>query len=131
MIGNLPCASSDGWILMPWIDAARTRGPGSPLIPVTLAESVRTKSSGWFSMSAHWMPIASMRTAGTTGHLKPSPVAEPTPRKTPKPGFALNVPSPRNAKLRASPASSSEPILTFAPTGLERDQLLVVAPRRC
>ena len=122
MIGNLPCASSDGLILTPSIEPENSR-PGIPLIPVTLADSVRTKSSGWFSMSSHWMPIASIRIGRNDGHVKASPVAEPTPRKTPKPVFALNVPSPRKAKLRASPPSSSEPILTFAPTD-ERDELL-------
>jgi hypothetical protein len=67
-------------------------------------------------MSAHSIPIASIRIGRKLGHWKLSPVAEPTLRKTPKPGFVLNVPSPRNAKFRASPLSSTEPIFTFAPT---------------
>ena len=44
------------------------------------------------------------------------PLAEPTLRNTPKPFFVLKVPSPRNAKFRASPVTSIGPILTFAPT---------------
>ena len=60
---------------------------------------------------------------------KPSPVAEPTPRKTPKPLFALNVPSPRNAKLRASPEISTGPIFTFAPTDWnETSSCVALAP---
>ena len=34
----------------------------------------------------------------------------------PKPAFGTKVPSPRNAKLRPSPPSTSEPIVTSAPT---------------
>ena len=67
---------------------------------------------------AHSIPIASIRTGSQDGHLKLSPVAEPTERKMPKPASVLNVPLPRNAKLRASPASSRPPIATLAPTGM-------------
>ena len=82
-------------------------------------------------MSAHWMPIASILIGRNDGHLNESPVAPPTPRKTPKPFLVLNEPSPRKAKLRASPESSSEPILTFAPTDAEGDELLRSRSRRC
>ncbi len=115
MIGNWPWASSAGAIRMPCTDPENSR-PERPLIPVTLAESTRTKLPGSFSMSSHWMPIESIRTGRNAGHLKLSPVAAPTPRKTPKPGRASKVPSPRNAKLRASPLSSRVPIRMTAPT---------------
>ena len=115
MIGNLPCGSSDGWILMPSIEPENV-SPPMPLIPVTLAERVRTKSSGWLSMSAHSIPIASIRTPRNDGIPKPSPVAEPTPRKTPKPGLVLNVPSPSEREVARLAAQLEAPILTFAPT---------------
>ena len=115
MIGNSPRARSAGAILMPWIDPLKVR-PARPLISVTLAESVRTKSSGWFSTSSHWMPMASMRTGRNEGHLNESPVADPMPRTTPKPVLALNPPSPVIAKLRPSPVRLSPATVTRAPT---------------
>ena len=72
---------------MPWIEPENSR-PAMPLMPVTLAERTSTKSSGWFWMSAHSMPIESIRTGRKEGHLKLSPVAPPTDRKTPKPRVA-------------------------------------------
>jgi hypothetical protein len=114
MIGNLPSSRSEGWIRMPCTEPENSSAP-RPWMPVTLADRIRTKSPGCFSMSSHWMPIASMRIGRNEGHLKLSPVAEPTLRKTPKPGLVLNVPSPRKAKLRASPAISRPPIFTVAP----------------
>ncbi len=116
MIGNLPSSSSDGWMRMPCDRAGDLADPSRPWMPVTLAERMSTKSSGALSTSSHWMPIASMRTGRKVGHLNESPVAEPTERKTPNPGSALKEPSPRIAKLRPSPPSTSEPIVTFAPT---------------
>ncbi len=50
-------------------------------MPVTLAESTSTKSSGLFSGSlpvGHSTPIESIRTGRNAGHLNESPVAEPT-----------------------------------------------------
>ena len=89
--------------------------PFSPLSSVTASDRVRMKSSGWFWMSAHSMPMALMWTGSHSGHLKLLPVAELMVRKIPKPGFVLKLPSPRKAKLRASPPSSNEPIFTRAP----------------
>ena len=99
---------------MPWIAPVICR-PCSPWMPVTLAERMRTKSPGRFSTSSHWMPMASMRTGRNAGHLNESPVADPTERKMPNPGSALKEPSPVIAKLRPSPATTNEPIVTFAP----------------
>ena len=67
-------------------------------------------------MSRHWMPIELILIGSQVGHLNASPSAPPTLRKTPKPGLALKEPSPRKAKLRASPPITSEPIFTSAPT---------------
>jgi hypothetical protein len=67
-------------------------------------------------MSRQVMPISVILIGSQAGHLKLAPVAEPTLMKTPKPGFVTKVPSPRNAKLRPSPPSTSEPIVTSAPT---------------
>ncbi len=114
MIGNLPWANRAGAILTPWIDPLNS-SPDMPLIPVTVADSVRTKSSGAFWMSTHWMPSASMRTGRNDGHWNESPVADPTERNTPKPCSASKVPSPRIAKLRPSPPMTSAPMVTFAP----------------
>ncbi|HEY2841573.1 MAG TPA: DoxX family protein, partial [Pirellulales bacterium] len=52
-------------------------------------------------------PIASILIGRNFGHWNASPVAEPTPTKTPKPFLALNCPLPSKAKLRASPVSCS------------------------
>ena len=84
MIGNSPCASSEGWIRTPSIEPENCR-PEIPLMPVTLAESTRTKSSGWFCTSAHSTPMESIRTGMKAGHLNDAPVALPTERKIPKP----------------------------------------------
>ena len=84
MIGNLPCASSDGWMRTPWMEPLNS-SPSRPWMAVTDADSVRTKSPGVFSMSAHWMPISSILTGRNDGHLNESPVAEPIDRNTPKP----------------------------------------------
>ena len=128
MIGNSPRASSAGAILMPWIEPLKV-SPARPLISVTLAERVRTKSSGWFSTSSHWMPMASMRTGRNSGHAKDEPVADPTAMKTPNPVLALNLPSPVTAKLRPSPVRLSGPTVTLAPTDGEGDHLLRRAGR--
>src|SRR6266851_1609442 len=40
MIGNLPCASSEGWMRRPWMAPENSRFP-RPLIPVTHAENRR------------------------------------------------------------------------------------------
>jgi hypothetical protein len=87
-----------------------------PWMPVTDADRVRTKSVGSFWMSAQVMPISVILIGSQVGHLKLSPVAAPTLMKTPKPGLVTKVPSPRKAKLRPSPPSTSEPIVTSAPT---------------
>ncbi len=115
MIGNLPSANSDGLILTPWIEPENVNPP-RPWMPVTLADSVSTKSPGLFSGSSHWTPSASIRIGRNEGHLNESPVAEPTDKKTPKPDSALKPPLPVNAKLRPSPAITREPIDTWAPT---------------
>ncbi len=50
------------------------------------------------------------------GHPRLSPVADPTLKNTPKPFLVTNVPSPRNAKCRASPPMVKDPMVTSAPT---------------
>ena len=103
MIGNSPASSLPTSIWMPSIEPENSR-PAMPLIPVTLADSVRTKFAGSFSIVAgHLMPIELIWIGSQLGHLKLSPSAPPTLRKTPKPLLGWNEPSPRNAKLRASP----------------------------
>ena len=102
-------------IWMPSIDPENST-PGTPGRLVIEALSVRMKSVGSAWMSRHWMPISLMRIGRKLGHLNASPVAEPTPIATPKPGLVTKVPSPRKAKLRPSPDSTSEPIFTSAPT---------------
>ncbi len=76
---------------MPRIEPETTR-PGISLSSVTLAESVRTKSSGCCSMFSHWIPICVDADARSGGMPKLSPVAEPTLRKTPKPVFVVERP---------------------------------------
>ena len=100
---------------MPWIDPLNSI-PEIPRISVTSADRMRTKSPGSFSMSSHWIPISVIRIGMKDGNLKASPVAEPTPRTRPNPGRASKLPSPRIWKFRASPESSTLPILTVAPT---------------
>ena len=65
------------------------------------------------------MPIWVMRTGNQLGHIKLSPPAEPILRNTPKPAFALKLPSPMKAKLRASPPSFRDPTVTSAPTDVK------------
>ena len=67
-------------------------------------------------MSGHSMPISLILMGSHFGHLKLSPVADPTPMKTPNPGFVKKLPSPLKPKFRASPDSSSDPTFTSAPT---------------
>ena len=67
-------------------------------------------------MSAQVMPISVILIGSQLGHLKLAPSAAPTLMNTPKPGLVTKVPSPRKAKLRASPPSTSEPMVTSAPT---------------
>ena len=114
MTGNTPCKSSFGEILMPFTAPLKVR-PFMPLISVTSADRISTKSPGSFSISSHWIPISVIRMGRKEGHLKDAPVALPTPMKTPNPRLVTKVPSPRNAKLRASPESSNPPIVTIAP----------------
>ena len=83
---------------------------------MTLADSVRVKSAGSLWMFGHWMPIAWIWIGRKLGHWNEPPVAEPTLRKTPKPGSVTKLPSPVKAKFRASPPICSEPIFTVAPT---------------
>ena len=113
MIGNSPCASLPRSIWMPWIDPENSR-PLIPLIPVTLAESVRMKFPGSVLMCGHWRPIASIRTGSQLGHLKLSPVAAPIANWTPKLSPAEKLPSPRNAKLDALPVIVRPPTVMLA-----------------
>ena len=115
VIGNLPSKSNLGSILTPSIVPENCR-PVTPFRLSTLAESVMMKSSGWFSISAHSRPSALILIGSHDGHLKLPPDAAPTLINTPKPGLVLKLPSPRNAKLRASPPSSKPPMFTRAPS---------------
>ena len=93
---------------------------------MTLADSTRVKSPGWFSMSSHCTPISSMRTGMNDGIWNESPVAEPTEMKTPKPGRVWKVPSPRKAKFLAWPPSDSAPMRTEADTEMKETMTSVV-----
>ena len=114
-IGNSPRSSLPTSILTPSIEPENST-PAMPWMPVTLADSVSTKLAGSAWMSGHSMPMAVMRTGSQLGHLKLSPLAPPTERNTPKPGRVWNEPSPRKAKFRASPAMTTLPTFTSAPT---------------
>ena len=115
MMGNLPSLSSPISIFTPSMAPSNSK-PCKPCKPVTAADKVKTKSLGSFCISAHCMPSSVIRIGNHEGHWKLPPVAEPTPRKTPKPGLVTKVPSPRKAKLRPSPVNRSDPIFTSAPT---------------
>ena len=114
-MGNLPSISFCGLILTPSIVPSKL-SPATAGSPLTLADRLMRKSPGSLSKSGHSIPSALILIGSHDGHLKLSPDAEPTLRKTPKPGFASKSPLPRMAKLRASPPMTSEPILTVAPT---------------
>ncbi len=114
-IGNWPRSSLPTSILTPSIEPENS-SPDMPCKPVTLAERVSRKLVGSFWMSGQLMPISLILIGSHDGHLKLSPVAAPTLMKTPNPGLVTKVPSPRKAKLRPSPPSTSEPIVTSAPT---------------
>ena len=92
-IGNSPCRSFPTSIWIPWIEPENSR-PSIPLIPVTLAESVSVKFVGSVWMCGQVMPIASILIGSQLGHMKLSPPAEPTLRKTPKLSAVWNEPSP-------------------------------------
>ena len=115
MIGNLPCSSRPTSILTPSM-APENSSPAMPCSPVTAAERVSTKSAGSSWMSRQVMPISVILIGSQAGHLKLAPSAAPMDRNTPKPGLVMKVPSPRKAKLRPSPPSTSEPMVTSAPT---------------
>ena len=110
-IGNLPSARRNGSIFTPVIEPANSR-PATAGKPSTLTERVIRKRPGSLLKSGHSIPMSLILIGNHFGHMKLSPVAEPTLRKTPKPDLARKLPSPSMAKLRASPPSRSDPIFT-------------------
>jgi hypothetical protein len=127
-IGNSPSSSLPMSILMPSIEPENFR-PGTPVISLTVADSVSVKLVGSAWMSGHWIPTSLIWIGSHLGHLNVSPSAAPMLRNTPKPGFVLKSPLPRNAKLRASPPITMSPIRTSAPTETnETSSSLPLAP---
>ena len=83
----------------------RTRGRAMPLMPVTLAESVRTKFVGSVvDVAATGCRSSRCWIGSQLGHWKLSPVAAPTRERTPKLSPAEKLPSPRKPKFVALPA---------------------------
>ena len=114
-IGNWPAISRPRSIFIS-STVPEKLSPDTPFIPVTVADKVKTKSSGSASISAHSIPILDIFIGSQLGQTKLSAVAPPKIRKTPNPGKALKEPSPRNAKLRPSPPITTDPKATVADT---------------
>ena len=98
--------------------------PATPLMPVTLAESTSTKSSGWFSTSSHSTPIASMRTGRNAGHLKLSPVAEPIGEEDPEAGLGVERAVAEEAEVPRLAGQLQGADLDRGADGEERDEVL-------
>ena len=113
-IGNSPLKSFPTSILTPSMTPENS-APFNPLIPVTDADSDRTKSRGLLLISAHSIPISFILMGSQLGHPTLAPVADSAPKKTPNPGLALKLPSPMKAKLRPSPVSLKEATFNSAP----------------
>ncbi len=115
--GNLPSRSRPISMTMPSTAPENSR-PSPPCRPVTAADSTSWKLPGSVRRLSpcQMTPISVIRMGSQLGHLKLAPSAEPMLRKTPKPALVTKVPSPVNAKLRASPPSLRDPTVTSAPT---------------
>ena len=89
---------------------------GSPLMPVTSADTISLKSSGLALMLRHWMPISVGRMGSHSGHLSFLGSMESAAKKTPKPARVWRVPSLSRPKLVIVPPSASGPAATETPS---------------